>query len=446
MKKIAVWLLILALMLSLAACGQKAQNPPAETSAPAGQEETPINDAPVQEETPADNTLDVSDAAVTEAPEDVGDPDADLGDGDTESSNLLEELESSVPSGYVLDAEWCEYEGLNLPELNREYFSAELADQVETEMKDLYAELTADLWDFDAEGGHGPFADFDVYRFSNMVSILLVYDRASFAPEYYEVKCYCIDLDEQRILDVNDVCSRYDFSLEALKQQVKDVRLAYYSYYNKYLYAFEADGSKTIEDCIDEDMQSLDRMLQETPQNVLAMHEDYFSICMTICEPGAETGYQNMLIYLGNDPDYVAYFNAPYGAEFCLLAEPSADYLEMYPPDEEWILDEDEYAETCLFVNNCGEIGYRVELLEAGEDADGNLSLTASQVLAEGSLGFADTMLLKLDRPEGVPKYRLVLIDPESEEGEASTEYVFAYNGRFGTLPIEYLPFDVGVG
>ena len=55
-------------------------------------------------------------------------------------------------------------------------------------------------------------------------------------------------------------------------------------------------------------------------------------------------------------------------------------------------------------------------------------------------------MLLKLDRPEGVPKYRLVLIDPESEEGEASTEYVFAYNGRFGTLPIEYLPFDVGVG
>ena len=331
MKKYLVFLLVFALVLSLSACGQKAQNEAPGSPTPSAQDDQPST-VPAEEIQKNESEAEPTD-----------DPDAELG-GETEPDAAPDEPEKTEPpklSDYVLDADWCEYEDINLPALNREMFGDELADQVETEMKELYTTLTTDLWDFEEEGGHGPSADYESYRFGSMVSILVAYDMASFSPEQYQMKAYCLDLNDQRVLDVNEVSSRYGFSLDAMKKQIADVRLGYYCYYQKMFFDFEADGATTIEDCVDQDLQNLDKMIQETPGNVLALDEDYFAICMTVCNPGAGAGYEYDVIYVGNDPDYVAFFNAPYGADLYLLANPDEEFLEYYPPDVESILDEE---------------------------------------------------------------------------------------------------------
>ena len=443
MKKTVALMLILALLVSLAACtkGGGTTEPtaaPALTPRPAEQQNTASqNEGSLVRETaePAEgeNGEPAEDPAVDLPPEDPGVTDPVEPDDPEE-----EDIE------YVLNADWCEDENIWLPVLNRDYFSEALANKVDGEMRDLYAELTRDLWDFEEEGGHGPSADYVIYNTEDILSVLVYWDEASFGPEFYQLKAYCIDMDEQRLLDAGDLCSLYGLTYEDLQEQLYEVRLAYYEYYKQNFYDFEAEEDLEIETLLDWDQENLETMLRENPQNVIAYNDETFALAMTLNMPGAGAGIENTLFYASADPDYLAFFNAPYGADMYLLTNPGDDYLDAYPPEETVILSDGEFAETCVFVNNYGSLKYVVDLMEWVDDDEGG-HLTLGQEMAEGTLDFAETLLLQIDRPEGVPSYRLRLFDLEAEE-ETTTEYIFWYNGRFGTLPIEYIAADFAVG
>ena len=440
MKRIVVLLLVLTFLF--AGCAGTVKSPdPAFTPRPsdaaptsAAQPKDDVTPAPTDppEETPsAEPTDDPGVPGDVDDPEDPDEPEGpDIDPNGADGEGVL----------YAEIADWCEYEDVYLPTLNREYFGDEVALQVEADMLELYNELTRDLWDFEEEGGHGPSAWYGICETKDTVTVVVYYDEAGYGPEYDFIRSYCIDKEEKRFLDVWDLLTRYGMELGDLVAQVRDQRLAYYDYFKYNIYDFEEYDSITIEDCIDLDLRSLDWVLRETPEYVVAYDEDTLGICINLQQPGAGAGTVNQVLFVG-DPDMASFLNAPYGADMYLLTNLSDEYLETYPPNETVILSDGEFAETCLFVNNYGDLGYRLDLMEPREDDDGNFHLAYADTLAEGSLGFADTMLLQVDRPEGFPSYRLVLID-----GENSTEYIFSYNGRFGTLPVEYIASNFAAG
>ena len=103
----------------------------------------------------------------------------------------------SPSSDFVYDADWCEVEGLKIPQINTTLIKSEYAKQYNREVRELYDKLKEDhdsfFKTFDG-AGHSPQATYQYTVTGDILSIIIIYDYSGYSSGSDHYQCFNINI------------------------------------------------------------------------------------------------------------------------------------------------------------------------------------------------------------------------------------------------------------
>ena len=128
-------------------------------------------------------------------------------------------MPSSEP---VYDAGWCELEDVTIPQINTSIISGESAKQYNHELRHLYNTLKDDFDQFDFSLGGGGTTSFYEYMVTgDILSIIVTYDFASYAPENYRRKTYHLNIKTGQPVSSDEVIAIAGLTPEDIETAIK---------------------------------------------------------------------------------------------------------------------------------------------------------------------------------------------------------------------------------